>query len=123
MRKNTFFSKKETRHSTRRLKQSRFKSLLNFKATMRIITLLLGIAMCFSMTACSILDLQGDKAVKLSAPTNIRINDGVLSWNFVENAIGYTVKIIGKENADIENEEGHGDNYRYCRHRAKSDQA
>ncbi|MBR7116496.1 MAG: InlB B-repeat-containing protein [Clostridia bacterium] len=69
----------------------------------KFLTLVLILVMCFGIVGCDI--LLGGRAVQLSAPTNVKTNGNVLSWNFVEHAIGYTVKIIEGGDADI-NDEG-----------------
>lgn len=72
----------------------------------RFLTFALVLIMCFSIIGCDISELQGNLAVPLSVPTNVRVDGAVLSWNFVEHAIGYTVKIVNGENADINNTVG-----------------
>ena len=70
----------------------------------RFLALTLILIMCFSMVGCDV--LFGSRAVPLAAPTNVNVSGNLLSWNFVEHASGYTVKIVSGENADINTVEG-----------------
>ena len=53
----------------------------------------------FGLISCNVGTLQGNESKALSAPTNVKISVATLSWNPVENAVGYTVKIVKGSNA------------------------
>ena len=67
-----------------------------------IIVMMLAVA-CLFTSACDtdFGTLQGGKAVPLSAPTNVQVDGNTLKWNYVENAIGYVVKIVTGPNLDV----------------------
>lgn len=76
------------------------------KKTVQIVAFILLFVLCFSMVSCNNGQTQGNGTSVLPVPTNLSINNSVLSWNFVENAIGYTVKIVNGADADINNSLG-----------------
>ena len=73
-----------------------------------LLTLIMLFGSLFLLASCDIGSLQGDEAKPLSAPTNVKISSTTLTWNPVENAIGYTVKIVSGSNAV---KEATGDEY------------
>jgi len=48
----------------------------------------------FGLISCDIGALQGNQSKVLPAPENVKISSTTLTWNPVENAVGYTVKIV-----------------------------
>lgn len=66
------------------------------KGFIKIIICIAAVLSLLGVTAC---DLQGVgvKQKTLSAPTNVRVENGSLYWNPVEHASGYTVSIDNKE--------------------------
>ena len=71
----------------------------NAKGATRIISIVLVCLFVFTLFACDTGTLQGNEAISLSTPTNLKVNNTTLTWNPVENAIGYTVKIQAGKNA------------------------
>ena len=73
------------------------------KKKTKIISVFMLVILCFVFAACN-MDIgakTSKSAIPLSAPTNVRVDSSTLKWNFVENAIGYTVKIVNSANGDI----------------------
>ena len=66
----------------------------------RIITLimLMALALTASFAACN-----NDTGHKLQAPTNLQISGNTLTWDKVENSVGYLVNIDGKEKTTPKN--------------------
>ena len=71
-----------------------------------IIIAMILVFTCLFTSSCNFDVVQGNKAVPLSAPTNVRVEGTTLKWNYVENAIGYTVKIVKGANLDINSSVG-----------------
>ena len=66
----------------------------------RIITLimLMALALTAGFAACG-----GESGQKLQAPTNLQISGKTLTWDKVENSVGYLVNIDGKEKTTPKN--------------------
>lgn len=65
-------------------------------------SLLLVVAMCMSFAGCKLTTSQGDiefaqQLTKLSAPSNVRVENDVVYWDSVANSGGYVVRINEKE--------------------------
>lgn len=64
----------------------------------RIITLIMLMALTSGFAACN-----NDSGHKLQAPTNLQISGNTLTWDKVENSVGYLVNIDGKEKTTPKN--------------------
>ncbi len=72
------------------------------KSISRITAVLLLCFFAFALVSCDTGTFQGKEAIPLSAPVNLKVSDSTLTWNPVENAIGYTVKIQQGKNASAD---------------------
>jgi hypothetical protein len=67
-------------------------------SSVRLISLILMLLIALSCTtACDIVEDVIKNPVQLDPPSNLRIENGNLCWNPVENAIKYLVSIDGNE--------------------------
>ena len=74
----------------------KFKSILA-----KCVCVCLFVVFSFTLIACNVETMQGQNAQPLSVPTNVRVEDGILKWNPVEQAVGYTVEILSSSSATI----------------------
>ena len=72
------------------------------KSISKITAVLLLCFFAFALVSCDTGTFQGKEAIPLSAPVNLKVSDSTLTWNPVENAIGYTVKIQQGKNASAD---------------------